>query len=131
VWQTNAHVGTIQKYPILKTRLITNVWPANTTMSEIIKQMINSESPCPIKPEFCFKLTLEAAEKKNLILMNHNLDLNASIKAPSKSTVGYGLEFTKPSILLPLLRYHPLWPKMKLILEKGSQWPKEPITEEE
>ena len=44
--------------PILKTRTKTNVWPTNAAMLKIIKHIIGSESPCPNKPEFCFKMTV-------------------------------------------------------------------------
>ncbi len=76
-------------------------------------------------------MLLEAAEKNFLTLKCHNLDLGAAIQAQSKSPVGYGSEFWKPSVLAPLLGNHPLWASMKGILDNGLQWPINPITKEE
>jgi hypothetical protein len=117
--------------PILKMRTMTNVWPKNAKMLTMIKAIIEFESPCPAKPEFCFKMTLEAAEKNFMVLKRHNFELGKVIEVQSKSPVGYGSEFWKPWILSPLLGNHPLWPKMKSILKNGSQWPTKPILEEE
>jgi hypothetical protein len=116
---------------VLETRPTTNVWPANSAMLQIIKQMLESESPCLTKPKFCFEMTLEAAEKNFLVLKCHSFDLGKAIKAQLNSPVGYGSEFRKHWILSPLLGNHPLWPQMKSILKNGSQWPTEPISEEE
>jgi hypothetical protein len=117
---------------VLKTRPTTNVWPANSAMLQITKQILESKSPCPTKPEFCFEMMLEAAEKNFLILKRHSFDLGKAIKAQSaNSLVGYGSEFRKHWILSPLLGNHPLWPQMKSFLENSSQWPTEPISEEE
>jgi hypothetical protein len=43
--------------PILKMRMTTNVWPKNAEMLTMIKAIIESKSPCPAKPEFCFEMT--------------------------------------------------------------------------
>jgi hypothetical protein len=86
----------------------------------------------PEELEFCFKMTLDAAEKIFFILKHHNLDLGVAIKeAQSSLPVGFGSELRKPLIFLPILKNHLLWPKMKSILENGSQWPIKPITEKE
>ncbi len=100
-------------------------------MLTMIKAIIESESSCPAKPEFCFEMTLEAAEKNFMVLKCHNFELGKAIKVQSKSPVGYSSEFRKPWILSPLLGNHPLWLQMKSILENGSQWPTKPILEEE
>jgi hypothetical protein len=80
------------------------------SMLKIIQQIIGSESLCPNKLEFCFEITLEAAERNFLVLKCHNFKLGTAIEAQSKSPVGYGSEFQKPWILSPLLGNHPLWP---------------------
>ncbi len=107
------------------------MWPKNAKMLTIIKAIIESESPCPAKPEFCLEMPLEAAEKNFMVLKRHNFKLGKAIEAQSKSPVGYGSEFWKPWILSPLLGNHLLWLQMKPILENGSQWPNKPILEEE
>ena len=46
--------------------------------------------------------------------------------------MGYGLEFRKGELLLPLLKNHPLWNQMKeMVLAHGLQRPTKPITEED
>ncbi len=100
-------------------------------MLTMIKTIMKSKRPCPAKPEFCFKMTLEATEKNFMVLKRHNFELGKAIKVQSKSPVGYGSEFQKPWILSPLLGNHPLWLQMKSILKNGSQWPTKPILEEE
>jgi hypothetical protein len=79
--------------PILETRTKTNVWPTNAAMLKIIEQIMGSESPCPNKPEFCFEMRLEAAEKNFLVLKRHNFKLGMAIEAQPNSPVGYGSEF--------------------------------------
>jgi hypothetical protein len=115
----------------VKLRSKENVWPPNRQMLEIIEQIIHSNSPCPEKPEFCFEMKLEAVKKNFLTLKRHNLDLGAAVQAQSKSPVGYGSEFWKPSVLAPLLGNHPLWALMKAIPNNGPQWLIDPITKEE
>ncbi len=76
-------------------------------------------------------MRLEADKKNFLTLKCHNLDLGAAIQAQSKSLVGYGSKFWKPSVLAPLLGNHPLWASMKAILDSGLQWLIDSITKEE
>jgi hypothetical protein len=106
------------------------VWPDNSNMIKMIESILASESPCPDAPDFCFKMTLEAAEKNFLVLKHHDFDLGKAIEAQSTSPVGYGSEFRKTGILSPLLWNHPFWPMMKSILENGAEWPMDPISEE-
>ena len=89
-------------------------------MMEIIKFIMSLESPCPEPPLFQFKMSSKAAEKNFLILMRFNFDLKEAIEAQAKSPMGYGSELRKLEILLPLLKNHPLWPRMKEILINGS-----------
>ena len=97
----------------------------------MIESILASESPCPDAPDFCFEMTLEAAEKNFLVLKRHGFNLSKAIEAQSNTPVGYGSKFRKPLILSPLLGNHPLWPMMESILENGAQWPTDPILEEE
>ena len=108
----------------------TTVWPDDSNMIKMIESILASESPCPDAPDFCFEMTLEAAEKNFLVLKHHDFDLGKAIEAQSTSPVGYGSEFRKTGILSPLLRNHPFWPMMKSILENGAEWPMDPISEE-
>ena len=102
---------------VLDTTTRSTVWPSDSTMIRTIKSILASNSPCPDAPEFCFEMTLEAAEKNFLVLKRHDFDLGKAIEAQATSPVGYGSEFRKPEILSPLLGNHPLWPMMRSILE--------------
>ena len=68
---------------------------------------------------------------KLLVLRKFNFDLEKALAAQVGLPVGYGSEFQKGKLLLPLLKNHPLWNRMKKMLTHGSQWPTEPITKED
>jgi hypothetical protein len=44
--------------------------------------------------------------------------------------MGYGSEFKDPKILEPHFKFHPCWPRLKSILENGSNWQPEELDEE-
>ena len=90
-------------------------------MLKTIKSILTHESHCLKAPEFCFEMTLEVAEKNFLVLKRHDFDLGKAITAQLNSPVGYS----------PLLGNHPIWPMIKSILKNGTQWPTDPISEEE
>lgn len=75
---------------VLEASTRTTVWPDDLTMIEMIKSILSSDSPCPDAPEFCFEMTLEAAEKNFLVLKRHGFDLGKAIDAQATSPVGYG-----------------------------------------
>ena len=87
----------------------------------MIESIRASKSCCPNTPKFFFEMTLDAAEKNFLVLKRHDFDLGKAIKAQLNSPVGYS----------PLLGNHPIWPMIKSILKNGTQWPTDPISEEE
>jgi hypothetical protein len=101
------------------------IWPPN--MMSIILSIVKSYSFHPECPLFYFEMNSEAAEKIFMVLKSFNFKIGRAIEAQAKSPVGYGLEFRKGGILFPLLRNHPLWPRMKDLLKFGSRWPTEPI----
>ena len=107
------------------------MWPDDSIMLKTINTILTYKSHCPEAPNFCFKMTLEAAEKNFLVLKRHGFDLSKAIEDQSNTPVGYGSEFKKPRILSHLLGNHPLWPMMESILKHGAQWPTNPISEEE
>jgi hypothetical protein len=100
-------------------------------MMEIIAVIVKSTSECPDPPLFKFEMNGAAAESNFLVLRKFNFDLEKALAAQVGLPVGYGSEFQKGKLLLPLLKNHPLWNRMKKMLTHGSQWPTEPITEED
>ncbi len=72
-----------------------------------------------------------AAESNFHALRKFNYDLEKALAAQVGSPVGYGSEFHKGELLLPLFKHHPLWIRLNEMLAHGSQWPTESITEED
>ena len=105
------------------------IWPEN--MTEIIATIVRSTSERPESPLFKFEMNGAAAESNFLVLRKFNFDLEKALKVQVGSPVGYGSEFQKGELLLPLLKNHPLWNRMKEMLAHGSKWPTKSITEED
>ena len=78
-----------------------------------------------------FEMNEAAAESNFLVLRKFNFELEKALATQARSPMGYGSGFQKGELLLSLLKNHPLWNRMKEMLAHGSQWPTEPITEED
>jgi hypothetical protein len=100
-------------------------------MMEIITVIVKLTSEFPEPPLFKFEMNGAAAESNFLVLRKFNFDLEKALAAQARLLMGYGSEFRKGELLLPLLKNHPLWNRMKEMLAHGSQWPTEPITKED
>ena len=83
------------------------IWPKN--MMEIIEVIVKLPNTCTEAPLFKFKMIREAAESNFHALRKFNFDLEKELAAQVGSQVGYGSEFRKGGLLLPLLKNHPLW----------------------
>jgi hypothetical protein len=105
------------------------IWPKN--MMEIIKYILKSTSGCPELLLFKFKMNREAAESNFHVLWRFNFDLGRALEAQVKFPMGYGSEFRKREVLLPLLQHHLLLNRMMNMLAHGLQWPTKPITKED
>ena len=104
-------------------------WPRNIV--PIIKAIQNTDCPCPSPPLFKFELTKEAAARNFCILTKFNMSIEKALEAQASSPLGYGSEFRKPDTLRPLLQLHPNWERFERLLKNGSDWPLDPISEEE
>jgi len=102
-----------------------------TNLINIIGDIKGQPSPSPMKQEFAFELTKEAAEKNYWLLKKYGLHLSRAIDAQKSSPLSYGSEFKPPHILKRIYRNHPLWPRMEQLLINGSQWPLVEISEED
>jgi len=100
-------------------------------MTEIIAAIVRSTSEYPKSPLFKFKMNRAAAESNFLVLRKFNFDFKKALEEQVGLPVGYGSEFQKGELLLPLLKNHPLWNRMKEMLTHGSKWPTKSITEED
>ena len=58
-------------------------------------------------------------------------NLSDAIDANNRSILGYGSEFRPVEVIAKIYKNHPLWDRTKNILLRGSDWPLEPITEEQ
>ena len=102
-----------------------------TNLINIISDITGQPSPAPMKQEFAFELTKEAAEKNYCLLKKYGLDLSRAIDAQKSSPLSYGSEFKPPHTLKRIYHNHPLWPRMEQLLINGSQWPLDEISEED
>jgi hypothetical protein len=59
------------------------------------------------------------------------MDLGHAITAQPFSTLTIGSEFHPVSVLEPLCRYHPLWPRVSIWLSTGVQYPLRPLPEKD
>jgi hypothetical protein len=100
-------------------------------MMEIIKYIVKLMSGCSELPLFKFKMIKEAVESNFHVFWRFNFDLGRALEVQVKSLMGYGSEFRKGKVLLPLLQHHSLWTCMMNMLAHGSQWPTKPITKED
>jgi len=107
-----------------------SVWPS--ALITILQQI--AALPCrqPLKPLFAFKFSLEAANK-NFILLRRKFggDLSKALLAKSDSPLGYGSEFKPIETLELIFRNHPSWSQMKEVLTHGSEWPLQPLDEDD
>ena len=86
----------------------------------------------PTKPEFSFELSMESAEKNFLILTKkYNGSLKAALEGQHESPLGMGSEFRPIEILETIYGNHPIWSRMEPILQQGSTWPLEDLSEEQ
>ena len=82
-------------------------------------------------PPFRFELTEAAAEFNGQILRNNHFDLDRIIFGTRDSNLAPGAEFRPATALEPILAGHPLWPRVQFLLNHGSHYPLEPISESE
>ena len=104
-------------------------------MIDIIKEVVATHCNKPEEPEFKFDTSTpealqESAEKNWIVLAKHGLDLERALEAQQDSPLGYGSEFKPSNILESIFAKHPLWPRLKSILDNGSIWPLEELDEE-
>jgi hypothetical protein len=103
-------------------------WLVN--LIKIIKYVINKPCNTPTLPEFSFELSSEAALQNLAILSKYKFDLNKALEANKNSLFGPVKEFKSPDELSKVFSLHPLWPRKKLILADGSEWPLVDISKE-
>ena len=103
-------------------------WPQD--FINIITNLNKMRYPAPQHSQFKFEMSTLEAEHNWKILANYK-NLGEAITAKNSSPLQYGSEFKHTSDLSPLLCHHPLWPRLKSILERGVFFPLAPINDQE
>ena len=96
-----------------------------------IENLLQVPIATPRHPSIQFNLSQEAAIHNKEILQKHGNSINIYLQSQQGTFIAFGSEFRPTWVLEPLLCHHPNWPKLKKILEKGSNWPLSPITKED
>jgi hypothetical protein len=77
-----------------------------------------------------FEMSSEATHKNYCILKTKfNNNIKQAILAQMDSPPEYGSEFRKSTTLAPLLHLHPNWTHLNLLLNDGSSWPLDAISD--
>jgi hypothetical protein len=105
--------------------------PPRTDLLDAIRRSFLWKQPEPRANQFAFKLTKEAAVHNYALLRSANLDLQTALDQFGGSSLHVGSEFKPSNILEGIFAPHPLWPKMKALLDKGATMHMEPIPEED
>ena len=79
------------------------------------------------RPEFAFEMSLEAAEKDFYALTKYGMNLDKAINAHKDTPLDYGSKFRSAEHLKSISGRHPVRPRMKNILQNGSNWPLEEV----
>ena len=96
-----------------------------------IMAAIDAPARVPTAPPFNFNLTEAAAVENFKVLSDNNMDLDKIIRSSAFSPISYGSEFKDSSLLEPIFSKHPHWLKMKNILDNGSSFPLEEISDQD
>ena len=103
--------------------------PARSKLLRVISQILHSKPPKIHSPPFVFEPTVEAARQNFQVLQQHDMNLDAALSSGPLSPNSFGSEFRDTAILEPLYGIHPDWPKMKSILDFGTSFPMEELSE--
>jgi len=96
-----------------------------------IRCIINFTENTPKAPKLRFDLTNEAAIHNMRLIQCYDNDLQRYFLDNKDTFIGFGFEFRHPPILEPLLLHHPNWRKFRILLEKGSNWEMDEISEKD
>ena len=102
-----------------------------STLVHCVQKAVDTPSATPKPTEFRFELTTEAAAHNWSILKRYDRSLSRALGAQSGSPLQPGSEFRDLRLLEPILGRHPLWPRIRSILEQGSEWALEPVSDED
>jgi hypothetical protein len=96
-----------------------------------LRFVLQQEVWTPRSPLLRFELSQQAAERNKAILQQHGNNLQNYLLTQKDTHIYFGAEFRDASILHRLLCHHPTWYRFKRILEKGSNWPTQQISNQD
>jgi hypothetical protein len=80
-------------------------------------------------PLFIFKFSDAAASHNAKVLADHDFNLDKIIRHQHPSQISYGSEFRPSAHLEDLLSQHPLWRRLKEILDQGATFSLDEISD--
>ncbi len=87
------------------------IWPSN--FIQLLQDIMALPCPNPSKPQFEFDLSVKAAEKNYILLMQKfEGDLHCALHTQKNLPLSYGSEFKLVLALEPIFSQHPNWPRM-------------------
>ena len=101
-----------------------------STLAQHVRRAVESPSATPKPTEFRFELLTEAAAHNWSVLKKCDRSLSRALEAQGGSPLQPGSEFRDLSLLEPILGRHPLWPRFRSILDSGSDWALDPVSDE-
>jgi len=96
----------------------------------VIRAIHSLESPQLNPSLFIFKRCQLAAIHNARVLESFDYDLHRVILNQHPSQISYGSEFRHTAVLQELLLDHPLWPRLKNILDNGGSFPLQEISDQ-
>ena len=104
-------------------------WPND--LIDRIKQVMGMPCSTPSAPEFKFEISEEAMQQYLAALEKYEFNVGKAFDAQHDSPLGSGMEFCPPDVLRSISGLHPLWNQMEDILQNGSNWLFEEISEKD
>ena len=104
-------------------------YPKN--LVQLAKHITSQEPKKMKKPDFKFEFTSDAAiENWKLLSEKYGKNLGKALDSNPDTQLSYGSEFRETKLLELIFSRHPLWKRMKQLLEKGACYPLEDLENE-
>lgn len=104
--------------------------PAEHVLLDRLSTLLSSSPRPRTQSKFRFEFSTEAAQHNGNVLAEHNFDLASAVLEDPDSHLQFGAEFRDVPQLEPIFQGHPLWPRMKQVLQFGARFPLRPLDPE-
>ena len=105
-------------------------FPHRSWLINQISKIVNSEEKAPLKHEFIFENTREAAKFNTKLIKHSNYDFVQACTKQKDSILYPGTEFRKVTHLEQLLSKHEDWIELKSIIQNGCDYKMSPQVDE-